>query len=39
MILADASYQDVGESVVVEVAGGDSQPVHLDVEAGAARHI
>src|SRR4029078_5060751 len=38
-ILADAGDQHVGKAVVVEIAHGDTHPVHLDIETGRLRHI
>ena len=38
-VLADAGDEEIGKAVVVAVADGDAHPVHLDVEAGGARHV
>ena len=38
-VLADAGDEDVRKAVIVVVADGDAHAVHLDIEAGAARHV
>ena len=38
-ILTDGRDEQVGEAVVVEIAGGHAHPVHLDGEAGSRGHV